>query len=141
MIPIPYYYYYYYHYFSPFSPPNVLLANALAATFSNLFLPHTNVLIPALPNALASLLPPSGPSPLLFTRSTRREVLASSRGAKASTPTGPNALSEMSSSVRCGLSWREAQRKERAEGISERRRPVKMSLRLARCGRKEVRIR
>ena len=80
----------------------------------------------------ARVQPPSGPRPLLFTRSFRSDVARRIKSANDATPTGPNALSEMSSSNSCVCCASALHSASSAGGIMSLLWPVKMSDRFAR---------
>lgn len=82
-------------------------------------------------SASAMTVPPAGPRPLLLSLRTRRERAEERKGTSGSTERPPNALSLRSISTSVGLSMSASQMAESAGGISEIRRPVKMSAKFA----------
>lgn len=82
-------------------------------------------------SASAMTVPPAGPRPLLLSLRTRRERAEERNGTSGSTERPPNALSLRSISTSVGLSISASQMAESAGGISEIRRPVKMSAKFA----------
>lgn len=75
--------------------------------------------------------PPAGPRPLLLSLRIWNERFCVRKGTIGSTERPPKALSERLSSMREVLDLSASQIEERACGISEMRRPVKMSAKSA----------
>jgi hypothetical protein len=81
--------------------------------------------------AWAMIRPPVGPRPLLLRIKWWKERFVRRKGTMGSAQRPPKALSERSRVSRVVVWEREVQRAVRAVGISEMRRPVKMSAKSA----------
>jgi hypothetical protein len=117
-------------------------AQAAADPFSNRFLPQTTVrrfdVFPCafdvsafFAMALAMMVPPAGPIPLLLSLNRWTDWLVCRKLTMFSAHRPPKALSERSSSSNVGCSARASQIAESACGISLIRRPVKTSAKSA----------
>jgi hypothetical protein len=82
-------------------------------------------------SASAMRMPAAGPRPLLLRMRCRRGVCWDRKSTSGACVLRPKALSERLTVCRFGRVRREVRRCESAGGISERRRAVKMSARLA----------